>query len=111
MKEASSDIDIKSQPSSKQPAAKAFARMRNEVLEYFVKLKKQPEKVEQYIEQVYRETKSTDFAVITDRVYDLVKQDEASAKETVREGVSEPVLKGKSYADLQGDGMVADEQW
>ena len=111
MKEASSDIDIKSQPSSKQPAAKAFARMRNEVLEYFVKLRKQPEKVEQFIEQVYRETKSTDFAVITDRVYDLVKQDEASVKETVREEPPESVLKGKDYAALQKDDMVDNEQW
>lgn len=85
--------------------------MRTEVLEYFVKLKKDPEKVERFIERVYRETKSTDFAVIADRVYDLVKQEAASMKEAAREKPPEAVLKGKDYTSLSENGMVDSEQW
>ena len=111
MKEISSDIDIKSMPSAKLPAAKAFARVHNEVLEYFIKLKKKPEKVEQFIEQAYQETKSSDFAVIADRVYDLVKQDESETRETSLEEMPKAVLKGKDYEALVEAGMVDNEQW
>ncbi len=111
VKEVSSDVDVKSQPPSKQPAAKAYARMRNEVLEYFVKLRKRPEKVEQFIEQAYRETKSTDFAVIADMVYDLVKRDEAAMKEPVREEMPDAAPKGENREAPQKDDMVDNEQW
>lgn len=111
VKEVSSDVDVKSQPPSKQPAAKAYARMRNEVLEYFVKLRKRPEKVEQFIEQAYRETKSTDFAVIADMVYDLVKRDEAAMKEPVREEMPAAAPKGENREAPQKDDMVDNEQW
>lgn len=111
MKEISSDIDIKSMPSAKLPAARAFARVHNEVLEYFIKLKKKPEKVEKFIEQAYQETKSSDFAVIADRVYDLVKQDESETRETSLEEMPKAVLKGKDYEALVEAGMVDNEQW
>lgn len=99
------------QSPSRQPAARAFEKMRNEVLEYFIKLRKQPEKVEVFIEQAYRETGASDFAVIAERVYDLVKQDEAVARETAREGAAETVLVGKNHSALSKDGLVDNEKW
>ncbi len=110
IKEVSSVIRADSQTASRQPAAKAFGRMRDEVLEYFVKLRKQPEKVELFIEQAYRETKSCDFAVITERVYDLVKHDETATK-TAGEETPEAMLKGKDYEALSKAGLLDEEKW
>lgn len=111
VKDVSSSIRSAEQKSSKRPAAKAYDRMRDEVLEYFVKMRKPPEKVELFIEQAYRETKSCDFAVITERVYDLVKQDETALKEASTEKPEEALLKGKDHKALLETGMVDSEQW
>ena len=111
IKNISSEILDKAQGSSKQPSTRAYEKMRNEVLEYFVKLKKQPEKVEPLIGQAYRETGSCDFAVITEIVYDLVKQGEAASRETVRRDPAEAVLKGKDHSLLSKEGLVDEEQW
>ena len=100
------------QPSAvKQPAARAFERVRDEVLEYFVKMRKQPEKVEEFIGQAYRESASCDFAVIAERVYELVKQDEALAKEAVRKAETEKTLKGKDHEGLSKAGLIDEKQW
>jgi hypothetical protein len=100
------------QPSAvKQPAARAFERVRDEVLEYFVKMRKQPEKVEEFIGQAYRESASCDFAVIAERVYELVKQDEALAKEAVRKAETEKTLKGKDHGGLSKAGLIDEKQW
>ena len=111
MSHVSTEIRKELQTPSKQPVAKAFEKMRNEVLEYFIKLRKQPEKVEVFIEQAYREMGTSDFAVITERVYDLVKQDEAAAREAVRKEPGEAVLIGKDYSALSEDGLVDNEKW
>ncbi len=100
------------QPSAvKQPAARAFERVRDEVLEYFVKMRKQPEKVEEFIGQAYRESASCDFAVIAERVYELVKQDEALAKEAARKAETAEVLKGKDHEGLSKAGLIDEKQW
>ena len=111
IKTVSSDIREETQGPSKQPSSRAFEKMRNEVLEYFVKLRKPPEKVELLIEQAYRETGSCDFAVITEMVYDLVKQDETAAKGAVSKETVEAALKGKDHSLLSEDGLVDDGQW
>ena len=67
--------------------------------------------MELFIEQAYRETKSCDFAVITERVYDLVKQDETALKEASTEKPEEALLKGKDHKALLETGMVDSEQW
>ena len=100
------------QPSAvKQPAARAFERVRDEVLEYFVKMRKQPEKVEEFIGQAYRESASCDFAVIAERVYELVKQDEALAKEAARKAETAEVLKEKDHEGLSKAGLIDEKQW
>lgn len=111
VEQVSAGIRRELQKPLKQPAAKAFERIRDEVLEYFVKLRKQPEKVEAFIEQAYRETGAPDFVVIAERVYDLVKQDEAAAGEAAREGAAEAALAGKGHSALSKDGLVDNEKW
>ena len=105
--EVSSNLKAARQEVSKPSAARAFTRVRDEVLEFFVKMKKQPEKVEQFIEQAYKETKSSDFAVISERVYELVKQDEAAAKERAANDPPMSELKGKTHETL----LIDDGQW
>ncbi len=110
--EVSADIKGIRQADVKLSTAKAaFSRVRYEVLDYFIKLRKPPEKVDQFIEQAYRETKSCDFAVITERVYELVKQDEAAMKEKVREAPVDAILKGKDHEALSEAGLLDDTQW
>ncbi len=101
---------------TKVSASVAFDKVRNEVLEFFVRLKKKPEKVEPFIEQAWQETKSTDFAVITDRVYELLKQDEARGgtsptKATPKKKVNSETGSKKDYDVLAQEGLVDDDQW
>lgn len=109
--DVTSDIRTRQTTEAKQPASRAFERTRNEVLEYFVKLRKSPEKVEQFIEQAYRETKSTDFAVITERVYDLLRMDADGTKNEEHAGSQESLLKGKDHTAMLQAGVVDDEKW
>ena len=99
------------QKNPKPSSPKVFERVRYEVLDYFVKLKKQPEKVDRFIEQAYREKKTCDFAVLADRVYELIKEDEAAAKKAVPEVCVEAELKGKDHESLSQAGMVDKETW
>lgn len=110
--EVSSGIQARQRLAQATPSARAFDRVKDEVLDYFVKLKKQPEKVEKFIEQAYRETNSCDFAVISERVYELVKKDEAAPKEPARDETPEAVLKGKtSHEDLSEAGLIDSGKW
>ena len=112
MGEVTSEIRDGQSSAVKQPAARAFERVRDEVLEYFVKMRKQPEKVEEFIGQAYRESASCDFAVIAERVYELVKQDEALAKDAVRKAETEAAfLKGRDHEGLLKAGLIDEKQW
>lgn len=104
------NVPIDGQASRQPSAARKYDRVRDEVLGFFVKMKKQPEKVERFIEQAYRETKSTDFAVISERVYELVKADEAAKDDPAKEQ-PEAALKGKTHEELSEAGLVDEMQW
>lgn len=109
--DVSSHILEGSQIKRVQPASGTFERVRDEVLEYFVKMKKQPEKVELFIEQAYRESGSCEFAVIAERVHDLVKQDESIQQEYAENDAQDNALKGKNHTELSEAGFVDDTQW
>ena len=96
---------------SKPSAGQAFTRMRDEVLEILIKMKYSPEKMEPFIEQAYRETKSTEFATVLSRVLELAKQGE-KAKVVDNAQIAAPKdLENKTYVELSESGMVDDGQW
>ena len=84
----------------------ALTKLRNEILPFFVRMKKPPEVVNKLIEQVYQETKSTDVSDVLARVYDLLRKEEAAAEnETARE---KPVSKSE-FREISE--LVDDTQW
>ena len=84
----------------------ALTRLRNEIIPFFIKLKKSPEVVDALIEQVYRETKSTDVAAVLANVYDRLRKLEASAE------AAQPNEKSSSKADFQEiAGLVDNTAW
>lgn len=64
----------------------ALTKLRNEIIPFFIKLKKSPEMVDKLIEQVYRETKSTDISEVLALVYDRLRKQEASTETLLAEG-------------------------
>ena len=92
--------------SRKPSGATALAKLRNEVLPFFVKLKKSPEVVDRLIEQAYQRTKATDPATIMEMVYDLLKKEETPPGKEARTNQTAQKSDHKEIA-----GLVDDTQW
>jgi len=92
--------------SSKSAGAAALAKLRNEILPFFVKLHKPPELVDRLIEQAYQKTKSMDSAVVMEMVYDMLKKEEAAAGKGRKEQKDAPKFDHKEIA-----GQVDDTLW
>ena len=91
----------------KPSGASALAKLRNEILPFFVKIKKSPEVVDRLIEQTYQKTKSTDASIIMEMVYDLLKKEEAAADDTDK-NLSGAVQKSEHREIVE---LVDDTQW
>ena len=100
--------DLEAAPSQKSGAARTLERLRNEILPFFIALKYRPEKVEAFIEQVYRETKSDDAKVIMARVYELVTREEAAEKIPKD---SNPPKQDTGYDSFAKKGLLDGEDW
>ena len=92
--------------SRKAGGAAALAKLRNEILPFFIKLHKPPELVDRLIEQAYQETKSTDTAGITEMVYDMLKKEEAETSKEEKEHKD-----GQKSGHEEIAGLVDDTQW
>jgi len=100
--------DLEAAPSQKTGAARTLERLRNEILPFFIALKYKPEKVEPFIEQVYRETKSDDAKVIMARVYELVTREE-TAEKNPKDG--NPPKQETGYEYFSKKGLLDGEDW
>jgi len=92
--------------SRKTAGTAALARLRNEILPFFVRIHKPPELVDRLIEQAYQKTKSTDAAVIMETVYNLLKKEEAGAGNEKKEHTDAKRAGHEEIARL-----VDDTQW
>lgn len=105
--EVSSELDSyqeQSPPSRKVAGTAALAKLRNEILPFFVRIHKPPELVDRLIEQAYQETKSTDVAVAMEMVYEMQKKEEAASSE--EENSDEQKSSHEEIANL-----LDDTQW
>ena len=93
--------------SGKPSRAAALTKLRNEVMPFFVKLKKPPEVVDRLIEQVYQKTKSTDPATVMEMVYDLLKKEETAAAVEAEENARQ--VQKSDHKEIAG--LVDDTQW
>ncbi len=92
--------------SSKTAGAASLAKLRNEILPFFIKLHKPPELVDRLIEQAYQKTKSTDTAAIMEMVYDKLKKEEEATGKGRKEQKDAPKFDHKEIA-----GQVDDTLW
>ena len=93
--------------SHKPNGTTALARLRNEILPFFVRLKKSPELVDRLIEQAFQKTKSTDSAVIMEMVYEQLKKEEAAAAASESNHV--PEVQKSEHKEIVG--LVDDTKW
>ncbi len=89
----------------KSAGAAALAKLRNDVLPFFIRIRKPPELVDRLIEQAYQKTKSTDAAFIMEMVYDLLKKEEAAAAGNKTEKNAQK----SSHEEIKS--LVDDTQW
>ena len=91
----------------KPSGSSALAKLRNEILPFFVKLKKSPELVDRLIEQTYQKTKSTDSAAVMEMVYELLKKEESAAGAAANKASSD--AQKSEHKEIAG--LVDDTRW
>ena len=93
-------------------SSKAVDKLRDGILPFFTALKVPPEKTEQYIEQVYRETGSDDVKTVLDKVYRLISKDEEEAAAAQKDVPDDMDVRFKEDHDtLENGGLLDCEKW
>jgi len=86
-------------------------KLRDVVLPFFTAMGVLPEKTEQCLAQVYRETKTRDTKKIISMVYDLVNREEEKQEEAPGMNEGKDLRGGADYTGLAEKGILDEEKW
>ena len=104
--------DRMAEAGKKKRSSRALDKLIDAILPFFTALKMPPEKTEQYIEQVYRETRSEDVRTVMDKVYRLFSEEKEQAEKRELSGQEGMDVRPKDgYENLEKEGLLDGRKW